>query len=322
MNNKTKLKNKLDLVSYWKWMTVGFVMLLWIVLHYFMKLPEWWVLVGLAVYLLINALICYPYVLGMIGNYYYIRRMPDKAMVFYEKAVKKNTRNVKALYNYALVREMCKKSYGLYVEMPKVKEEEHHSDFDQKELDVLWQNEADPVVKMILVMCYTGFRIGAFGSIETHLEGEIPYFKGGVKTEAGKNRVVPIHSLILPIVKEMNGVYLCGKSESQFRRDMKKKLIELGIDAGMMEAEESSDDIDTATEKDADGKKECRHHTPHSCRHTFSRLCESYDVKEADRKRMMGHSLKSDITNGVYGHRNVAELKREIEKIEAMRVAA
>jgi len=31
---------------------------------------------------------------------------------------------------------------------------------------------------------------------------------------------------------------------------------------------------------------------------------------------MLGHSLKGDITNGVYGHRSVEELKREIEKIE------
>ena len=114
-------------------------------------------------------------------------------------------------------------------------------------------------------------------------------------------------------------MYLCGKSESQFRRDMKKKLIELGIDT---EAEESSDDIDTATEKDADGKKECRHHTPHSCRHTFSRLCESYGVREADRKRLMGHSFGNDITNGVYGHRSLKELWLEIEKIERMRIAA
>ena len=39
-------------------------------------------------------------------------------------------------------------------------------------------------------------------------------------------------------------------------------------------------------------------------------------VNEADRKRLMGHSLKGDITNGVYGHRGVEELRREIEKIE------
>ena len=56
--------------------------------------------------------------------------------------------------------------------------------------------------------------------------------------------------------------------------------------------------------------------SPHSCRHTFSRLCESYGVREADRKRMMGHSFGSDITNGVYGHRTLEELRTEIEKIK------
>ena len=56
--------------------------------------------------------------------------------------------------------------------------------------------------------------------------------------------------------------------------------------------------------------------TPHSCRHTFSRLCESYGVREADRKWMMGYSFGNDITNGVYGHRTLEELWMEIEKIK------
>lgn len=34
----------------------------------------------------------------------------------------------------------------------------------------------------------------------------------------------------------------------------------------------------------------------------FSRLCEKYEVKENDRKRMLGHSFSGDITNRVYGH--------------------
>lgn len=57
-------------------------------------------------------------------------------------------------------------------------------------------------------------------------------------------------------------------------------------------------------------------HTPHDCRHTFSMLCEKYGVNENDRKRMLGHSFGSDITNGIYGHRNLEELRNEIEKIE------
>ena len=57
-------------------------------------------------------------------------------------------------------------------------------------------------------------------------------------------------------------------------------------------------------------------HTPHDCRHTFSALCEKYSVRENDRKRMLGHSFGSDITNAVYGHRTLEELRSEIEKIK------
>ncbi len=56
-------------------------------------------------------------------------------------------------------------------------------------------------------------------------------------------------------------------------------------------------------------------HTPHDCRHTFSMLCERYGVNENDRKRMLGHSFGSDITNAKYGHRSLEELRAEIEKI-------
>ena len=57
-------------------------------------------------------------------------------------------------------------------------------------------------------------------------------------------------------------------------------------------------------------------HTPHDCRHTFSALCEKYSVRENDRKRMLGHSFGNDITNAVYGHRTLEELRSEIKKIE------
>jgi len=57
-------------------------------------------------------------------------------------------------------------------------------------------------------------------------------------------------------------------------------------------------------------------HTPHGARHTFSMLCERYNVNENDRKRLLGHSFGNDITNKIYGHRSMDELRTEIEKIE------
>ena len=266
----------------------------------------------------------------------------------------------KNLYKYALVRELCRKDSGLHVEMPVVKEEQHHQDFSDSELEVLWAHKGNPVVKMILVMIYSGFRIGAFakeGKMEMHLDCEIPYFKGGVKTAAGRGRIVPIHSAILEMVREMDGVYLCGKSYIQFYRDMKRTLVELHIDSDSVLGQVSSTNVpdeassanvtdlassanvtdaasaadeecvdegkndnhretDTVTvEMEAAAEVETRYHTPHSTRHTFSRLCESYDVREADRKRLLGHSFGNDITNRVYGHRSIQELKEQIEKI-------
>ena len=112
-----------------------------------------------------------------------------------------------------------------------------------------------------------------------------------MKTEISKNRIVPIHSAILPLVRrrlERDGTLLKCKPKN-FYASRKPKLRKIGISAP---------------------------HHPHECRHTFSTLCERYGVREADRKRMMGHSFGSDITNGVYGHRTLEELRVEIEKIQ------
>ena len=92
---------------------------------------------------------------------------------------------------------------------------------------------------------------------------------------------------------------------------MKKKMLELGIDGG------DGASISNVGQNEMIPRNGMhRHHTPHSCCHTFSRLCESYGVREADRRRMLGHSFGNDITNGVYGHRRLEELREQIEKIE------
>ena len=51
------------------------------------------------------------------------------------------------------------------------------------------------------------------------------------------------------------------------------------------------------------------------CPYLVPQQFQSYGVREADRKRMLGHSFEDDITNGVYGHRTLEELREQIEKI-------
>ena len=192
------------------------------------------------------------------------------------------------MYRYALANDITNKNYAINLEINTPDDDEHGVPFSENELKTLWDNKDNKTIELILIMVYSGYRISAYKVLEVNLKGR--YFKGGVKTKSGKERVVPIHSSILDIVKKRykrDSSLLCI-STTAFRNAMYSALEELNI----------------------------TRHTPHDCRHTFSMLCEKYEVKESDRKRMLGHSLKNDITNGIYGHRTLEELRAEIEKIQ------
>lgn len=197
-----------------------------------------------------------------------------------------------SLYHFADGRGWCEKDYSKFVSIKKEDDDEHGVPFTEGELQMLWTHNADPIVELLLIMCYSGHRISECKAAEVDLDEKC--FRGGVKTKAGKSRIVPIHSAILPLVERRiarDGELLHG-AISEYRKHFKKTLTRLGI-LGDPE------------------------HTPQDCRHTFSMLCERYKVSENDRKRMMGHSF-TDVTNRVYGHRDLNDLRSEIEKIKAV----
>lgn len=195
------------------------------------------------------------------------------------------------MYKYADAQGWCDKDYSIYCKIKKEDDEEHGVPFTDTELQILWKNKNDETAEMLLIMCYSGWRISEYRNMEVNLQDK--YLFGGVKTEAGKNRIVPIHSAIYPLIKRRMAEYgqLLPSSDKDFRTCMDDLLNRINL-------------------------QNIPKHTPHDCRHTFSRLCEKYEVKENDRKRMLGHSFKNDITNKVYGHRDLEDLQKEIEKIK------
>ncbi len=200
----------------------------------------------------------------------------------------------KQMYNYAENEGLCDKNYAAAVKINIEDDEESGIPFSEKELGTLWLNKDDPTIEMLLIMCYSGYRITAYKTLYVDLKEQ--YFKGGIKNRYGKDRIVPIHPAILPLVRRRikRDGELLAITTSNFRKDMYTRLKDLGI---------------PGTPK----------HTPHDCRHTFSWLCEKYEVSENDRKRMLGHSFGSDITNSTYGHRTLKELRGEICKIKVCR---
>ena len=192
------------------------------------------------------------------------------------------------MYQYAEANNLCDKNYAQFVRIDQEDDDEHGVPFTDSELIILWDNKDNETVEMILIMCYSGYRVAAYKKMKVDLK--VRYFQGGVKNKYSRERTVPIHSGIYDLVKrriKRNGA-LMTESPDSFRNSMYEALEAIGIEK----------------------------HTPHDCRHTFSKLCEDNKVSENDRKRMLGLSFGKDITNKVYGHRSLEDLREEIEKIK------
>lgn len=187
------------------------------------------------------------------------------------------------MYKYAMKNDICQTDYSIYIEIRTPDDDENGIPFTEEELAKLWASDLD-AAKIAVMLCYSGWRIKEFELIEIDRKENV--FRGGLKTKAGKNRIVPIHPSILPILDSFQGRPVI--SSDIYRKRLYEALEELGIPK----------------------------HTPHDCRHTFSWLCDKYGVDSLSKKIMLGHSMSGDITNGVYGHRTVDELRAEIQKIK------
>lgn len=163
--------------------------------------------------------------------------------------------------------------------------------FTEDEINEVWKIAGQEWVDSVLFFLYTGFRIGEMTTIETsNVDLEQMTIKGGIKTKAGKDRIVPIHPRIQQFVIDRaseGNKYLFsykGKklSSSQyyiFWNDIMKQL-----------------------------KME---HTPHECRHTFRSRLDSAGANKRCIDLLMGHTSK-DVGERVYTHKTLDELKDTI----------
>ena len=77
---------------------------------------------------------------------------------------------LKALYRFAVPREMCRTDIAKYLVMPKTKEVEHGMAFTTAEVKMMWENREDDMMEMLLIMCLSGYRISAYNALEVNLD--------------------------------------------------------------------------------------------------------------------------------------------------------
>lgn len=114
------------------------------------------------------------------------------------------------------------------------------------------------------------------------------YMIGGIKTEAGKDRIIPIAECIYPFVQELYAMAHFKQSKTLIVPRYVGKYF--------------YDPLALLCERIGISK-----HRPHDGRHTFITWCSRFGVPEHLTKAIVGHAQK-DITNSVYVHRSVSQL--------------
>jgi len=198
------------------------------------------------------------------------------------------------LDKYALELDIINKSYSALITAEPIPETSKKP-FTDDEVNEVWEIQKQEWVDSVLFLLYTGFRISEMTSIETeNVDLVAGTIKGGIKTKAGKDRIVPIHSKIVQFVqrrKAQGNKYLFsfeGKkiSASKYYELWNAIMEQLGFV-----------------------------HTPHECRHTFRSRLDSAGANKVCIDLMMGHKSK-EVGERIYTHKTIQELKDAIELID------
>lgn len=203
---------------------------------------------------------------------------------------------IKALYSYAMERDIIGKNYSQYLDIPSVGAKRPRDALNDLQFAKLADLAAAgmPWADTALMLCYTGFRVSEFLQLTrfSYHPEDGGYLQGGLKTSAGKNRIVPVHPKIRPYLfawlAKGGETIICSDSgkpiTSSTYRDYFHPLAEaIGAPAA----------------------------TPHWCRHTFATRLHTVKADPLTVKWLLGHSTKSDIT-AHYTHEAIEVLKEAV----------
>lgn len=203
------------------------------------------------------------------------------------------------LYNYGIEHGIVSKNLGNFLKCTKEVEKKKKSIFTQEEIQLLWNSIDDhPDADIVIILLYTGMRINELFSItcdNVHLENN--YMIGGLKTKAGRNRIIPIHKDIKQLIEKRlaNGhKYLITTSKGN------------KVDYGNFIRANGNWHKTTS----AIGV----HHTAHETRHTFITQMTKCNTDRVALKRIVGHTTDSDITDH-YTHTSIQELVEAINQL-------
>lgn len=202
------------------------------------------------------------------------------------------------LCEYAIENELATSNYAPMLKLDRNKPIFKKQPFTEAEIRKLWTYEQRITgLDLILILIYTGLRVGEF--LRVNMENDVFledrfFIVRESKTEAGRNRTVPIHKDLIPFFRYRKKYEFLSttrkgvrfKSYTRFRMFFSDAMEKLGMN-----------------------------HTIHETRHTCATLLDSAEANDMAIKRILGHAGQG-VTKKVYIHKAVEDLLKAIDLVK------
>jgi len=201
-----------------------------------------------------------------------------------------------SIFTYAIKYEFIEKNIISFIDIGSHKKVRSPLTFSKNEIALLWKNRSVQNVDIILMLIYTGLRINELLNLKKKdIKIKNRYIITGSKTKSGKDRLIPLHKSILPLIENRminTSEYLIENNQKKikyvsFRKNFLKliKLLKL------------------------------KNHSIHDTRHTFATIINNAGANSTSIKTIIGHS-NFKLTEKVYTHKDIIELKKAVDLIK------
>lgn len=200
------------------------------------------------------------------------------------------------LSKWAIQEEICHTNYAQFVVVT-AQQKSTKQPFTPDQIEAILKS-TEPAAQIAAILIATGCRPNELFAAAT-AEAQETYFVSGSKTEAGKNRIIPVAAFGLPAYQSLRAASIesgcerlidayvgSKKYDSFYKRDWKRLMESLSIEKM----------------------------TPYNCRHTFVTMAVQSGVKPEILQKIIGHA-DYNTTIGVYTHLQINEILQEASKL-------
>ena len=196
---------------------------------------------------------------------------------------------ISQLFDYAILNRWCSANYAKFLNLGHNKPVRPHKPFTTQAINRLWRLES-PLHDIPLILLYTGMRASELINLKAR---DVNRKQHTIKIISAKTksgiRIIPIHDRIWPIIaRRLDAVYVIQecRTYSSLSREFDKAMRAINSK-----------------------------HTTHDCRHTFATRLDNEGANYNAKRLLLGHA-SSNVTDGVYTHKSLSQLRKAIKLLK------